>query len=480
MEEQQVILKIFRALAEEEEVEEFITTQGDSEITCDMKKNDDRGFEETLSKRSSLSWLLLPPAGEKFICDSEDAENGPQVTNEERRPAGNSCESFGTERELNRQNERNAAGDCEPEQVACQLISDCRYPDCVCAAAHKQDDDDDDAGEAEHSLREECEQSDVKEASKSSSSSAERLNTLTHTGPEAGEQHGSTGKPTLEQSDEHFYFKDANEEKSGAEEEGKNKEIKAFPYHLSSPKHASLNISPSDTARNPPSGSTISRATYSPGSPTEKHSQLPALFSGLRVLRKGVLGPEQDSVAPLRPSPQGSGGEILPGKAGEAKGSILEQISNFLSRERRSEEEEKEDGERRQVQSEEDADAPPEPLKPVSSAEAAFDAFKAFFTPKPLKRDPGEKVDLEAVRKRIKAERDALRALFEGTSAKSSEQKEPSDHQVGTTCYGRQHTFNLTSICSLEESYNILFLQLQMIELGFFLFLSSLKLKSKL
>lgn len=449
MEEQQVILKIFRALAEEEEEEEEYLTQEDSETTCDMKKNDDRGFEETLTKRSSLSWLLLPPAGDKFFCDSEEAENGPQVTNEERRTAGNSYESFGTERELNKQNERRSAtGDCEPTH--CQHIFDCRYHDCVCAAALKQDDDDDDdedAGEAEHNLREESEQSDVgfgaKDASKSSSSSAERLNTLAHTGAEAGEQHGSTGKPTLEQSDEHFYFKDDNEERSGAEEEGKNREIKVFPYHLSSPKHAPLNITPSDMARNPPPGSTISRATYSPVSPTEKHIQLPALFSGLRVLRKGVLGPEQDRVAPLRPSPQRSDGEILPGKGGEAKGSILEQISNFLSRERRGEEEEKEeDSERRQVQSEEDADASSEPLKPVSSAEAAFDAFKAFFTPKPLKRDPGEKMDLEAVRKRIKAERDALRALFEGTSVKSSEQKEPSDHQVGMLCYGRQHTFN--------------------------------------
>lgn len=438
MEEQQVILKIFRALAEEEEV---YLTQGDSGITCDMKKND-RGFEETLTKRSSLSWLLLPPAGEKFFCDSEEAENGPQVTNEERRTAGSSCDSFGTERELNKQNERrNVAGDCEPEQVVCQHISNCRYPDCVCAAALKQDDDDA-AGEAEHSLREESEQLDVGfGASKSSSSSAEGLNTLAHTGPEAGEQHGSTGKPTLQQSDEHFYFKDANLERSGAEKEGKSKEIKVFPYHLSSPKHAPLNITPSDMARNPPPCSTISRATYSPGSPTEKHIQLPALFSGLRVLRKGVLGPEQDSVAPRRSSPQRSDREILPGKEGEAKGSILEQISNFLSRERRGEEEEKEeDGERRQVQSEEHADAPSEPLKPVSSAEAAFDAFKAFFTPKPLKRDPGGKVDLDAARKRIKAERDALRALFEGTSVKSSEQKE--HHQVGMTCCGRQHTFN--------------------------------------
>uniref|UniRef100_H3D3U5 Formin 1 n=1 Tax=Tetraodon nigroviridis TaxID=99883 RepID=H3D3U5_TETNG len=161
-------------------------------------------------------------------------------------------------------------------------------------------------------------------------------------------------------------------------------------------------------------------------SPPEKHLQLPALFSGLRVLRRGVSGPEHDTVAQIRPPDT----EILSEKEGGEKGSILEQISNFLSREKSIEKEEKqseEDGGSGERQSEEVAEAACGPVKRVSSAEAAFDAFKAFFTPKPLKKDPGDKVDLEAVRKRIKAERDALRALFERSSVKSSEQKESSD-----------------------------------------------------
>lgn len=442
MEEQKVILKIFRALAEDG----GCIIQGDGEITSDTEKNDDRGCEKTLKYKRS-SWLLLPPAGEEILCNSEEAESGPRVKDEERRNAENSCKSFGMEREQDKQNERqNAAVDCESQQVACRRISDCRTPDCVCAAALKSDDD---GRKAKQSLREESEQSDVgiggKGASQTSSSSAESLNTLAPTGPEAGEQHGSTGKPTLEQSAEHFCFKTANEEGSGAEEDSKNKEIKVFPYHPSSPNDASLNIciTPSDRARSPPPGSTISRATYFPGSPTEKQIQLPALFSGLRVLRKGVLGPEHDSVAPLRPSPQRSDMEILLEKGGgrDAKGSILEQISSFLSRDRRGnkieEEEDKEDAERRGIKPEEDTEAPSEAAKPVSGAEAAFDAFKAFFTPKPLKRVTGEKVDLDAARKRIKDERDALRALFEGTLVKSSEQKEPLDRQVGTICFER-------------------------------------------
>lgn len=457
MEEQKVILKIFRVLSEEEEEEEGSITQGHSERSFNMKKNDDRGCEKALKyKRSSLSYVLLPPGGEEISCDSEEAENDTNLTDEERNLLNrlaenteNGSESFGTEQELNVQNERqNAADDCELQQVACQHLSDCRLSDCVCAAALKQDDV---GGQAKQRPRKESEHSDVtfdaKEASKTSSGSAKSLIALAQTGPEAGGQHGSTGKHTLEQSAEHFCLENTNEERSGAEEESNNEEINVSPDHLSSPKDTSLNIyiTPSDMARNPPSGTTISRATYFPGSPTEKHLQLPALFSGLRVLRKGVLRPEHDIMAQIRPTSQGSDMEILAEKEGDAKGSILKQISNFLSQEKRGIEKEEEgtkEDESREMQTENVAEAASEPVKPVSSAEAAFDAFKAFFTPKPLKKDPGDKVDLEAVRKRIKAERDALRALFETSSVKSSEQKESSDHQVGMTSYGTQHSLN--------------------------------------
>lgn len=430
MEEQKVILKIFRALSEEGE--RYIT-QGDSKRSFKMKKNDDRGCEKALKyKRSSLSYVLLPPGGEEISCDSEEAANDTNMTDEERNLLNhwaenreNGSECFRREQELSMQNEcQNETDDCEPQGVACQHLSGCGLSDCVCAAALKQDDDE---GEAKQRLRQESGNSEVtfdaKEASKT---------------PEAGEQ-----KQTLEPSAELFCLENTKEERSGAEEESNNKEINK---HSFSPKGTSLNIyiTPSDMARNPPPGTTISRATYFPGSPTEKHLQLPALFSGLRVLRKGVLGPEHDIVAQIRPSSQGSDIEVLPEKEEDARGSILEQISNFLSREKtgmeKEEEGPEEDGESREMQTTDAADAAPEPVKPVSSAEAAFDAFKAFFTPKPLKKDPGDKVDLEAVRKRIKAERDALRALFESSSVKSSDQKGSCDHQVGTTSYGTQHT----------------------------------------
>lgn len=423
MEEQKVILKIFRALSEEKEY----ITQGNSERSFKMKKTDD---EKALKyKRSSLSYVLLPPGGEKISCDSKEDENDSNKADEERNllnPAENTehgSESFGTERVLSKQN-----ADCEPQQLACRHLSACRLSDCVCAAALRQDGD---RGEGKQRLRKESEHADVtfgaKEASKTSSRSAKSLIALAQTKPEAGD----TGKHTREQS--------SDEERSGGEEESNNKEINVFTDHPSSPKDTSLNIYITRSDRNPPPGATISRATYFPGSPTEKHLQLPALFSGLRVMRKGVSGAEHDAVAQIKPSSQGSDIEILPEKEGDAKGSILEQSSNFLNQEKRGTEKEDEeeeegtggDGESREMQTEDVAEAASEPARPVSSAEAAFDAFKAFFTPKPLKKAPGDKVDLQAVKKRIKAERDALRALFERSSVKSSEQKESSDHQVG-------------------------------------------------
>ena len=74
----------------------------------------------------------------------------------------------------------------------------------------------------------------------------------------------------------------------------------------------------------------------------------------------------------------------------------------------------------------------------MSGAEAAFDAFKAFFTPKPLKKDPADKVDLDAVRKKIRGDKDVLRAVFERTSSKTPEKKDSSD---GKVCY-RQGAFD--------------------------------------
>lgn len=488
MEEQKAILKFFRTLTEEKNED---IMQGDSELSFNLRKNVGMSFQDALeNSRVSLSYVLLPPEGEKITSNSvgdvtrREVGNDIDMADEERNIVNlteqqnkavntESCsENSATNQESNKLPDEHC--DCalkESLQAKCQHIStDYTRTDCVCVAPIKQDD----IEEAKQRVRKEygnvrCQEdlltstpdSDVgfhpEESAKSRPSKTKHVTIrMAWTGPEPEDQVEPTVKPTLEQTGGLSCFKNADEEDS------KEEKREAFPYsstqsrHLSSPKDTSPNIfiTPAAIANNPPPGSTFTRATFSPGSPTEKQIQLPALFSGLRVLRKGVVGPEHDTVAQIRPSSQRAKRDVFPEKQGEAKAQsgFLEQISHFLSREKRGDEkeenkemetegdntreknesEESEDGERTEVETEEDADVSFEPAKPsVSSAEAAFDAFKAFFTPKPLKKDPAEKVDLEAVRKKIRADKDALRVLFERTSIKTPEKKDPPDCQVG-------------------------------------------------
>ncbi|KAM9704210.1 formin isoform 2-T2 [Menidia menidia] len=204
--------------------------------------------------------------------------------------------------------------------------------------------------------------------------------------------------------------------------------------------------------------STLTRATFSSGSPTNKQVQLPALFSGLRVLRKGVAGPEHYAVAQIRAPPQGESTTVPTERQdnGKLQGGFLDQISQFLNRDKKGDEKEEEEveeevevevevdtaqvenrvsgdgeseeGEIKEPQEEEGKISEAnESIKPVSSAEAAFDAFKAFFTPKPLKKDPADKVDLGALRKKLKNDKDSLRTLFEISSKRTPEKKDSPD-----------------------------------------------------
>ncbi|XP_033847312.2 formin [Periophthalmus magnuspinnatus] len=161
----------------------------------------------------------------------------------------------------------------------------------------------------------------------------------------------------------------------------------------------------------PPPGSTLTRATFSPSSPTDKQPQLPALFSGLRVLRKGVVGPDHDTISQFKPVSQNS----------KTQGTFLDQISQFLNREKQEE-----GGEEAKQNEFNDI------METRSSADAVFDAFKAFFTPRPLKKDPSGKVDLDAVRRRIRNEREQLKALFEKTEEEDGKSERPTDAEDRT------------------------------------------------
>ncbi|XP_028253678.1 formin [Parambassis ranga] len=241
-----------------------------------------------------------------------------------------------------------------------------------------------------------------------------------------------------------------DDEEGVEDEEDKKKD--AFPESptelQTSPTQSNTlpNVIITSAGTNSPHGSTLTRGTFCPGSPTEKQIQLPALFSGLRVLRKGVVGPGHNTVALIKP-PSSQGEKQWDSKA---HGGFLDQISQFLSREKRDDESEerKADGDQdvnkkeESQEKKEDAEVSDAAKSSVSSAEAAFDAFKAFFTPKPLKKDPAEKVDLEAVRKKIRADKDVLNSLFDRTSSKTPGKKDQTDEksEASTPGEGEERT----------------------------------------
>lgn len=475
MEKQKAILKFFKTLSEEQNED---VTQGDTELSFNLKKNGDMRFEDALeSGRDSLLYVILPLEEEEITSNpagrltTREEGNDSEMTEEERNDVNL------TERQHEAANDENVSESCcdsggsvssdecslkESRQAECQHVStECTGNDCdLVTPMGVEEDDSEEANQSTGKDSHHCQDdfiipdsdlgADPEKSAKGRPPETEHdVMTTTQTG--AGvEAQTCVGPPCFKNDDE--------EEKSCAEEENEEEEDEERDVFPDSSTQLPFPSIPKDTnivitaaAHNPPTGSTFTRATFSPGSPADKQVQLPALFSAMRVLRKGVVGPEHDTVAPIRR-------DVSPEKQGDAKvqGGFLEQISLLLSKDKkeagaeededdtREKGEEGEECESQEAQTEEEAEVSNEPRKPsVSSAEAAFDAFKAFFTPKPLKKDPADKVDLEAVRKKIRADKDALRALFDRTANKTPEKKDSPDfkvrmcirHQTVISCY---------------------------------------------
>lgn len=483
MEEPKAILKYFRTLSEKEN-EDIILT--DKELSFCGKNNWNRSFENDLQKsRVSFPYVLFPLQEEEISSDSDwdvankEAGSDINMTEEERNiinlmkqqagavnPGSGLC-NCPTNQQLNKLQEERCdkvnghskeggrilpdepASDESPQAKCQHMSTEGTCAVCDCAAQIKLDDS------AESIEGEEMEFGKVylKKEWKNGpgvqhemSVNRRERNTMPLTETTAEELEDSAEKQELEQTEDTF-FKNVSQTKTDEEEEDDEEDKDIFlcsparslhPYNLKDSFHH-ISITPATFSNNPPPGLTFSRSTFSPNSPTEKQVQLPALFSGLRVLRKGVVGPEHDTVALIGSSSQRTKGESLLDLP--AQGGFLEQISTFLSRDKRTDEnevkvvegslgEKDEDGAR--TGGEIEGGGCPELAKPaVSSAEAAFDAFKAFFTPKPLKKDPTEKVDLETLKRRIKADRDALKALFDRTSIKIPASEDSADCKVG-------------------------------------------------
>ncbi|XP_038597026.1 formin-1 [Tachyglossus aculeatus] len=168
----------------------------------------------------------------------------------------------------------------------------------------------------------------------------------------------------------------------------------------------------------------------------EKPFQLPAFFSGLRVLRKGVPAALAVEAAPLAPPPRSQPGQsprvapeaTPPRKAGEAPldlrpPTFLEQLSHLLSLDVHKAEakQEPQDGTEQEAAAAggEDAGSFPDPdgrgVAGPKPAETALEAFKALFTRPPRRGATADAAELEAIKRKMRHEKESLRAVFERT-----------------------------------------------------------------
>lgn len=492
MEEPKAVLKYFRTLSEKEN-EDIIQT--DRELSFCGKNNWGRSFENDLQKsRVAFPYVLFPLQEEEIGSDSDwdvarkEAGGDINMSEEERNiinlmkqqggtinPESGLANSV-TNQQLNKLPKElcdNVNGhSIEDGRILPDDRASNEYPQakcrhtpaegtctvCVCGAQLKLDNnaESEEAGQMEFEKDFSKSESGLDPGVQLEDSGRGRFAESDHEGktmPPSETTAKGREEPAeeqeLEQTDEATCFENGVQTKTDEQEDLEEEEkrdiflcssVQSFrPNSLKEESHH-VATTPAALANDPPHGPTFSRSTFSPSAPSEKQIQLPALFSGLRVLRKGVVGPEHDTVALIGSSSQrtksGTSPDLL------AQGGFLEQISTFLNRDKRSDEKEVtvmeatrgekgEDGAKAGGEMEKEGGRS-EPAKPaVSSAEAAFDAFKAFFTPKPLKKDPAEKVDLETLRKKIKADKDALRALFDRTSIKIPAREDSADRQVG-------------------------------------------------
>ncbi|CAB1335139.1 unnamed protein product [Coregonus sp. 'balchen'] len=212
-----------------------------------------------------------------------------------------------------------------------------------------------------------------------------------------------------------------------------------------------------------------SRGTVSSQAPS---FQIPALFSGLRVLKKGAVGEERETVSEIKQrdtdlallslkksinktknlpeqitfSSSTPKKRPEPKPVSETKSNLLGQISQLFNLDgtkaedkpdpllelRDREPEKREEG----VTDNGLEDIPiTPPADSRKASDTALDTFKNLFSSKPAKKDTEEDVDLEAVKKKYKSEKELLKSIFERTSKSpsSSEQKGPAESKSEVT-----------------------------------------------
>ncbi|XP_077444000.1 formin [Stigmatopora argus] len=446
MELQSPILTFFRPIPEEHSVD---VTQQNADLRENLKQITDMSFKATpwADSNNSLSCVVLFAGREETLTDDLEDETGNNSTEENRVQSCTAeegddtinCEQVTAARTENifstvgQQFEINQSG-----HFHCALINP---PECQSLDKVLEDKNQANTTEHAHCLRKtkctdpdcdcKAQMQDVKEEFNQDS----RINHLNAETEESNEEFNTHDYLECEDltikkvpQTKRVLITVTRTEKTNFDE---NVEV-----NNPSPDGQHAVIPPANNVPSP--GSTIPRGTLSSGSPMDK--QLPTIFTGLQVLRKTTVGPGHDTVAQIQPFTE----EMKTTN----QGSFLDQISLLLNPNKTNEEGEDrmellpkeltetkkteicQELQTKHLKTEDTSESLLSTKPPVSSAEAAFHAFKAFFTPKPLKKQPAENEDPEATRKKTWTEKDSLRAFFERNSNKTADSKSETSSPV--------------------------------------------------
>lgn len=204
------------------------------------------------------------------------------------------------------------------------------------------------------------------------------------------------------------------------------------PEQSAAPTTPETKAQPSDSPVPPSRGST-------PPSPPSFH--MPALFSGLRVLKKGAAAGDRDTTAEIKQREKDADLALLNlkksvNKAKQTTPSPTQKLpaggraaapgqpTNTSGRDA--------DGRR----ASEDGDEAPGEASPGapekrSTSDLAYETFRSIFGPRAAKKDKTDEVDLDAVKRKIRTDKENLKSIFERVSrTPSKELKSPTEVKV--------------------------------------------------
>ncbi|NXC50257.1 FMN protein, partial [Penelope pileata] len=182
----------------------------------------------------------------------------------------------------------------------------------------------------------------------------------------------------------------------------------------------------------------------------ERTFQLPAFFSGLRVRKKGLSTEDGETITEIKPRENDlallklrqpvkkssiTSGLTTKKKSAEPKASptFLEHLSHLLNIDVSKNDERTQDAGVGFEEAEDSDDAPEnkasgktEPRFPSeeiksNAAESALDVFKALFTRPPKKETTADPSELEAIKRKMRNEKESLKAVFERSKSKPAD-----------------------------------------------------------